>query len=96
MEYAKGEGVSKDVLVRTADGSIVSAWYDYGKHGWYTFGIGKERCGYEEFLTKYDDINDNTVIEWRPIPGSEQGGWLSIECYEPKPGTYKLEIYYTG
>ena len=90
-----GEGVSEDVLVRTADGSIVAAWYDYKKHGWYTFGIGKERCGYEEFLTKYDDIDDNTVIEWRPIPGREQGEWLKAEVYKPKPGTYKyIEVSY--
>lgn len=95
VDHDKGEGVSEDVLVRTAEGSIIAAWYDYNRHGWYTFGIGKERCGYEEFLTKYDDIHDDTVIEWRPIPGSEQGGWLPIECYEPKPGTYKfIEVSY--
>lgn len=88
-----GEGCSENVLVRTAAGSIVSAWYDYGKHGWYTFGIGKDRCGYLEFLTKYDDIHDDTVIEWRPLPGHEQGAWLSTEFYKPKPGAYeKIEV----
>ena len=88
-----GEGCSENVLVRTAAGSIVSAWYDYGKHGWYTFGIGKDRCGYLEFLTKYDDIHDDTVVEWRPLPGHEQGEWLSTEFYKPKPGAYnKIEV----
>ena len=90
-----GEGCSENVLVRTAAGSIVSAWYDYGKHGWYTFGIGKDRCGYLEFLTKYDDIHDDTVVEWRPLPGHEQGEWLSTEFYKPKPGAYEyIEVTY--
>lgn len=89
QDFEEGDGVSDEVLVRTIDGSIIAAWYNYHRHGWYTMGIGKERCGYEEFLTKYDDIHDNTVVQWRPIPECEQGHWLCMIDYKPKPGTYR-------
>ena len=88
-------GLSEDVLVRTAEGTIVGAWYDYDRHGWYTFGIGKDRNGFNEFLTRYDDQHDNTVIEWRPMPGKEQGRWISSKERMPIAGEYKyIEVSY--
>lgn len=84
----KGEGASDDVLVRTASGTIISAWYDYKRHAWITFGVGKERNGYEEILTWYDNSHDDTVVEWCPIPWEEQGQWIKTEVDKPLPGAY--------
>ena len=51
VDAEEGEqNVSVDVLVYTKDGSIINAWFDYERSGWYCFGVGKQK-GKEEHLT---------------------------------------------